>query len=145
MGRAVQSLPDMQADNFYGIALRPCPTETIAELLDPSVPFVWVVGHSPHRTIEWWELDLPVHRGERPRRLRVRSLWCELLLNTAEFVEIAGQFDGVTLFQMDRPVPSTLQVERLPEDRRYAILRQVGLSAHLHQPHSMEVATYRTW
>ncbi len=141
----MDQLPRVNADGSCSIMLRPCPTATVAELLDPSVPFVWVVGHSPHRVLEWWELDIPVARGERPRRLRVRSLWCELLLDTPEFAEVAEQFDGVTVYQMARPVPDSLTVERLPEDRLYAILRQVGLSAHFHQPHSMEVAMYRTW
>jgi len=43
-------------------------------------------------------------------------------------LEIAGRFDGVTVFlQMDRPAPSTVQVERLPEDRLHASLREVDL------------------
>ena len=141
----MNQIPCIHADSSYSIMLGSCPTETIAKLLDPSVPFVWVVGHSPHRRIEWWQLDLPVSRGEQPRQLQVRDLWCELLVDTAEFIRIAGQFDGATVFQMDRPVPNTLQVERLPEDRLYTILREVGLSAHFYQPHSMEVAMYRTW
>ena len=88
---------------------------------------------------------MPIARGMRPRRLQVRSLSCELLLDTAEFAEVAEQFDGVTVYHMMQPVPDTLMVDRLPEKRRYAILREVGLSAHFYQPHSMEVATYRTW
>lgn len=132
-------------DGSWSVALRPCPTATAVEFLDPAVPFVWVVGHSPHRVIEWWPLELPLLRGEPPRPVRVRSLWCELLLSTAEFAAVADQFDGVSLYQMDRPVPDTLILERLPQGRLYRILRQVGLSAHFYQPHSMEVATYRTW
>ncbi|MFO0969406.1 MAG: hypothetical protein U0793_27940 [Gemmataceae bacterium] len=90
-------------------------------------------------------MDLPIAREETPRRVRIRSLWCELLLSTAEFVEVADQFDGVTVYQMARPVPSTLTVERLAEERLYPVLRQNGLVAHFHQPHSMEVAMYRSW
>ena len=79
--------------------------------------------------------------------MRVRSLCCDLLLGVAEFREVAGQFDGGAFYQMTRPVPNTLIVERLPQEqeRLYAILRQAGLSAHYYQPHSMEVAVYRTW
>jgi hypothetical protein len=125
--------------------LAPCPTTTAGQLLDPSVPFAWIVGHSPHRVVEWWELDLPILRGEESRRVRVRSLWCELLLSTAEFAAVADQLDGVTVYQMARQVPDTLAVERLPAERLYPILRQNGLVAHFSQPHSMEVAMYRTW
>jgi hypothetical protein len=132
-------------DGSHTIMLGPCPTATAARLLDPSVPFVWVVGHSPHRVLGWWELDLPINRGEHPKRVRVRSLWCELLMGTAEFVEVADQFDGVTLYQMSRPVPDTLSVERLPAERLYQVLLHNGLLAHFHQPHSMEVAMYRGW
>jgi hypothetical protein len=142
---AVEQKLHTNADGSYTVMLGPCPTATAGQLLDPSVPFVWVVGHSPHRVLKWWESDLPLARGEQPRRVRVRSLRCELLLGTAEFAEIAEQFDGVTIYQMARPVPDTLTVERLPEERLYPILRQVGLAAHFHQPHSMEVAMYRTW
>jgi hypothetical protein len=60
-------------------------------------------------------------------------------------VEVADQFDGVTVYQMARPVPGTLAAERLPEERLYPVLRQNGLVAHFHQPHSMEVAMYRSW
>jgi hypothetical protein len=108
------------ADGSCSIMLRPCPTATVAELLDPSVPFVWVVGHSPYRVLQWWELDIPIARGERPRRLRVRSLWCELLLDMPAFAEVAGQFDGGTVYQMARPAPDSLAMQRLPEDRLYA-------------------------
>ena len=132
-------------DGSFTVMLGPCPTATAAQFLDPSVPFVWVVGHSPHRVLEWWELDLPITRGEQPMRVTVRNLWCELLLGTAEFAQIAEQFDGVTVYQMARPVPATLTIERLPEERLYPILRQSGLVAHFHQPHSMEVAMYKTW
>ena len=141
----MDQLPRLNSDGSCSIMLATCPTEIVAELLDPSVPFVWVVGHSPHRVVEWWELNMPVIRGEMPRTLQVRSLRCELLLDTAEFKEIVGEFDGINLFQMTRRVPDTLLVECLPEDRRYLILHGVGLSAHFYQPHSMEVAMYRTW
>jgi hypothetical protein len=129
----------------WTVMLRPCPTGTAAQLLDPAVPFVWVVGHSPNRVLQWWRLEMPILRGEQPRSFRVRSVWCELLMSTPEFAEVAEQFDGATIYQMARPVPDTLTVERLPEERLYAILRQAGLSAHFYQPHSMEVAMYRTW
>jgi hypothetical protein len=29
--------------------LRPCTAEVLQHLLDPEVPFVWVVGHYPHK------------------------------------------------------------------------------------------------
>lgn len=136
---------DTNDDGSHTIMLAPCPTATVAQLLDPSVPFVWVVGHSPHRVLEWWELDMPFARGEQPRRMQVRSLWCELFLDITEFTEAAGQFDGVTMFHMAHPVPDTLSLDRLTGEQQYAVLRQNGLVAHFHQPHSMEVAMYRSW
>ena len=141
----MDQFPRLNTDGSASIMLRPCPTTIASQLFDPAVPFVWVVDHLPFNSSEWWELDLPICRNELPRRLRVRGLRCELLLDTAEFLEVAQQFDGGNFFQMDRPIPQNLDLQRLPEERIYDILRGVGLSAAFCQPHGMETAQYRTW
>src|SRR4051812_29936200 len=143
--RVMGEWPIINKDGSYLIMLRPCATAVLAELLDPSVPFVWLPNHSPMRHIEWWDVDLPIAHDRPPRRVRARWLRFDLLLKTAEFKDVADHFDGITAFHMTRPVPNSLIIEQLPEEQLYRVLRQNGLLAHLHQPHSMEVAMYRTW
>lgn len=137
-------LPREHPDGSWSIMLRSCPTATVAALLDPAVPFVWLPGHWPERVLKWWDVDLPLIAGDAPRRLRVRSLHCELLFDTAEFLRLADRFDGVALYQLARPVPGSL-TPGLPHERLLPVLRRFGLAAHFYQPHSMEVASYRTW
>src|SRR5262245_8492278 len=92
---------------FHSVTLPPCSTAVLPFVLDPSTPFVWVVGHWPGSHVHWWEATLPLSEGTPNRRLRVRDVEFDIQLSTAEFLELEPEFrhGGVILLQLDRPVP----------------------------------------
>src|SRR5262249_28333630 len=101
-------LPRPTSDGLFSIMLRPCTAEILRHLLDPKVPFAWVVGHYPNRYLEWWKCRLPLSRSSEAVPLEVRGLRFDLLMPTSELLERLTDFDGVVLHQMRRNVPNTL-------------------------------------
>jgi hypothetical protein len=141
---AVCDLPRQTGDGLFSIMLRPCTAEVLRHLLDPEVPFVWVVGHYPHKYVEWWGCHLPLSKAGVASPLEVRGLHFDLLLPTSEFLTRLSDFDGLVLHQMRRRVPNTLTIEGLDERNRTRILVRNGLAASFYLPHAMECASFRT-
>lgn len=138
-----RTLPRTTADGLFQISLRPCTAGVLRHLFDPDIPYAWVVGHSPHRSIQWWGCDLPLTRSGAASRLEVRGLRFDLLLPTREFLARVDEFDGLTALQMRRRVPDTLAMEHLDDRNRTRILVQNGLAAWFYLPHRMEVASFQ--
>ena len=138
------NLPRRNDDGLYSIMLRPCTAEVLRDLLDPEVPFVWVVGHAPNRCLEWWTCRLPLGRSDEPRPLEIRGLYFDVHLPTGEFLERLAEFDGLVLHQMQRRVPNSLVLHDLPDRDRTRILVQNGLVASFYLPHAMECASFAT-
>src|SRR5262249_48617483 len=136
--------PRRTGDGLYSIMLRPCTAEILRHLLDPDVPFAWVVGHYPKRRLEWWRCRLPLSPSSEPLPLQVRGLRCDLLMPTREFLERLSEFDGLVLHQMRREVPNTLLLDGLDDHNRVRVLVENGLFASFYLPHEMECATFTT-
>ena len=143
-GKPVCDLPRETADGLFSIMLRPCTAGVLRHLLDPEVPFVWVVGHDPHKYVEWWNCHLPLHKSGVASALEVRGLRFDILMPTSEFLTRLSDFDGLVLYQMRRKVPNTLTIEGLDERNRTRILVQNGLVASFYLPHAMECASFTT-
>jgi hypothetical protein len=141
---AVCDLPRQTGDGLFSIMLRPCTAEILRYLLDPEVPFVWVVGHYPHKYVEWWSCHLPLRKSGEVSAVEVRGLRFDLLLPTSEFLTRLADFDGLLLHQMRRKVSDTLTIEGLDERNRTRILVQNGLVASFYLPHAMECASFST-
>jgi hypothetical protein len=107
---AVDDLPRQTEDGLYSIMLRPCTAEILRHLLDPDIPYVWVVGHDPYRYLEWWTCSLPLRKSGSTLGLEVRGLRFDLLMSTSAFLSRLSEFDGLSLFQMRRKVPNTLAI-----------------------------------
>jgi hypothetical protein len=140
----VGDLPRQTDDGLFTIMLRPCTAEVLRHLLDPEIPFVWVVGHYPHKYVEWWSCTLPLSDSGVASALEVRGLCFDLLLPTSEFLTRLSDFDGLVLHQMRRKVPNTLTIDGLSERNRARILVQNGLAASFYLPHAMECASFTT-
>jgi hypothetical protein len=141
---AVGELPHQTGDGLFSIMLRPCTAEVLGHLLDPKVPFVWVVGHYPNKHLEWWRCHLPLSRSGAASAFEVRGLNIDVLLPTSEFLTRLSDFDGLVMQQMRRKVPNTLTIEGLDERNRTRILIQNGLAASFYLPHAMECASFKT-
>lgn len=136
--------PRWTNDDLFSIRLRPCTAGILRHLLDPMIPFVWIVGYQPNPRSEWWHCRLPMSRSGRPAPVEVRGLRCDLLMPTSRFFERLDDFDGLDLFQMRRSVPDTLVLEALEDHDRVRILVQNGLYASFSLPRPMECATFAT-
>jgi hypothetical protein len=140
----VRDLPRPTDDGLFRIMLKPCTAEVLRHLLDTEVPFVWVVGHYPHKYVEWWQCHLPLSKSGVASTLEVRGLYFDLLLPTSEFLTRLSDFDGLVVHQMRRKVPNTLTIEGLDERNRTRILVQNGLAASFYLPHARECASFAT-
>jgi hypothetical protein len=137
-------LPRRSGDGLFSLMLRPCTAEILRHLLDPEVPFIWVVGHYPNRYLEWWECRLPLSRSSEPLLLDVRGLRFDLLLPASDFFERLSEFDSLVLHQMRHRVPNTLSLDGLENHNRVRVLIENGLFASFYLPHAMECGSFAT-
>ena len=128
---------------MFALTLPPCSTAVLPRVLDPSVPYVWVVGHWPGSHVHWWQASLPLSETTPNRHLRVRDVQFDIQLGTAEFLRMEPEFrhNGIILLQLDRPVPDTLAVPSLPDGARYRVLRENGLHLEFHLPQPGDYAS----
>ena len=128
---------------FHSVMLPPCSTAVLLAVLDPSVPFVWVVGHWPGSHVHWWAASLPLFETTPNRRFLVRDLEFDIQLSTNEFLQLEPEFrhGGILLIQLDRPVPDTLSPGRGSDAARYRILRENGFRLEFQLPHPGEYAS----
>ena len=128
---------------MYNMLLPPCSTEVLHVVLDPSKPYVWVVAHAPGSYLHWWNAAVPLSETTSNRTVLVRDVRFDILMPTDEFLRCEPEFrhGGITLVQLDRRVPDTLEFDRLPEGRRYQILLDNGLHLVFELPHAGEYAS----
>lgn len=113
----------------------------LAKLLNPSVPYVWILGHMPHRYVEWWHTNVPLNDIDRITA-QVRMLTYDMQLPTADFLQYAAAFDdcGLSLVQAHKPMPDTLDLSRISEEQQDAVLMKNGAFLRLWLPHAIETA-----
>jgi hypothetical protein len=131
---------------MFSLTLRPCTTAVLSHALDPSVPWVWIRGHRPKRHIAWWTARVPLSESEKSYSVSVRSLEFDLIFPTIQFLEVLPEFwdHGVALFQMSKPVPDTLTLDRIPDRSIDEVLIRNGLHLAFYLPHSYETAQFRS-
>lgn len=114
---------------------------TLAALLHPEVPYVWIFGHTPRRALAWWTATVPLNTEDSIRG-QVRQLSYDLQLPTAEFLRQSRAFDdhGLALVQARRPMPDTLDLRRIPDDQQDQVLVRNGAFLRLWLPHAVETA-----
>jgi hypothetical protein len=114
---------------MFSIRLNPCTCQTLAHVLDPAVPFVWLCSHIPQTYLKWWHTQLPLSVTGRPHDVETRFLRYELQLTTPRFLELLPEFEnqGISVFQMTRRVPDTLTLNRVPDRAVNGVLIQNGL------------------
>jgi hypothetical protein len=115
---------------------------SLVRFLDPTVPWVWILGHWPNPRVEWWEVDVALDTcGSRLKAL-VRHLEYDLQLSTAEFLTVASAFEhcGIDLVQSHRKMPDTLDWRRIPDGHQSQVLRLNGAFLYIHLPHAVETA-----
>ena len=117
---------------LYSLLLKRTPHAILEHLLDPEVPYVWVVGYMPRRRVGWWSGLVQLGSDHAPRPLEIRSLSFEFQARTADFLRILPEIptdNQLVFFQMRQRVPDTLELERLDDRSRVRVLVQNGLHA----------------
>ncbi|MEY8688777.1 MAG: hypothetical protein AB9M53_02700 [Leptothrix sp. (in: b-proteobacteria)] len=113
----------------------------LAKLLNPAVPYIWILGHMPHRYVQWWRTNVPLNDTDCISA-QVRMLTYDIQVPTAEFLQRAAAFDcfGLSLVQAHKPMPDTLDLSRIPEEQQDAVLMKNGAFLRLWLPHAVETA-----
>lgn len=78
--------------------------------------------------VEWWKMDFKMENGFELKNLSVRQMEMDVQTDLSGLKKIlelnTGQF---RIYQFDKPISDTLEIERLPENKHIQILRQNGL------------------
>ena len=127
---------------MFSLTIPPCSTAVLSRILDPAVPYVWIVRHWPGSYVHWWRASLPLSETSANRRLRVRDVEFDLQVETSDFLELEPDLRhaGINLLQMHRAVPDTLRLSAIPDTDRYRVLKNNGLHLAFYLPHTGEYA-----
>lgn len=130
---------------LWTLAIASCSVSDLAHLLDPAVPLVFLSNYQPGGAVRWWDVPLPLARGEPARTLRVRSLCFEVEMTTAEFLQRLPSIGhanggGLDLLQLTRSLPARLGHEFDRTDELIA----AGMTARFTLPHGGEVGVFAT-
>ncbi|QDT90816.1 hypothetical protein [Gimesia algae] len=119
----------------------------LARFLDPTVPWVWILGHCPNRHLQWWNTTVPLNDGGSIYTGAVRALSFDLQLSTRDFVSRATDFDehGLALIQSHKRMPDTLSLDGIPESQQTNVLRQNGGTLRMYLPHAIETAQVQSF
>jgi hypothetical protein len=118
-------------------------TQDFAPFLDPTIPFVWLLGHTPNPAGEWWQTDVPLNHQRFRANVQVRCLSYDLMINTTDFLRDIEQYNdsGLLLIQAQRPMPLSLFLDRIPADQQNRVLINNGATLKIYLPHAVETAT----
>lgn len=119
----------------------------LAKFLVSSVPWVWILGHSPNRYMQWWDATVPLNTKGTDFVGSVRGLCLDLQLPTADFLSIAADFDdhGLVLIQSNCRMPDTLSLDLVPESQQNGVLIQNGATLKMYLPHAIETAQVQSF
>ena len=91
----IPKLPITHRDGIFSVMLQACTCRILTQILDPSVPFVWIRGHIPHPIIQWWHTKVPLSAKGTPYDVEVRLLEFDIQLTTSRFLELLPEFEDV--------------------------------------------------
>lgn len=114
----------------------------LAHFLDESVPWVWILGHSPNQCVRWWKSAVPLNTDGAFFSGSVRGVSFDLQMPTRDFISRSIDFDdhGLVLIQSYQQMPDTLCLERIHEHQQNNILMQNGATLRIYLPHAIETA-----
>lgn len=100
----------------------------IWELFDKDLHTVFIHKFVPNEIIEWWETDLKTQNGTEFRSLSVRQMEMDVQTDLNGLKKILElNTNQLRIYQFDKPISDTFEIERLPENNRESILKQNGM------------------
>lgn len=133
--------------NYEQIYINGATVSVLSKFLDPSIPWVWLLGHYPNRYVQWWKANVPVNSVGSTFGGLVRNLCFDLQMPTSAFISRVKEFDehGIMLIQSHQKMPDTLNLEYVPDSQRNDILIQNGATLEMYLPHAIETAQVRSF
>lgn len=102
--------------------------QEVWELFDKKLNSIFIHKFNPNQVIEWWKTDLKTKNGTEFKNLSVRQMEFDIQTDLSELKKILEINPyQLRIYQFDRPISDTLQIERLPEKSLNQILKQNGL------------------
>jgi len=100
----------------------------IWKLFDKSLNSIFIHGFVPNEYVEWWKTDLKINKLKQLKNLSVRLMKMDVKTDLNGLKEILElNTNQLSIYQFEKPISNTLQIERLPEHNRDKILKQNGL------------------
>ena len=102
--------------------------EEIWELFDKDLNSIFIHKFVPNEVIQWWKTDLKTQNGTEFQNLSVRQMEMDVQTDLNGLKRILElNTNQLRIYQFERPISDTLEIERLPEKNRNLILKQNGL------------------
>ena len=102
--------------------------EEIWDLFDKKMDSILIHKFVPNEVIEWWKTDLKTQNGVEFKNLLIRQMEMDVqtdLNGLKKILELNTR--QLRIYQFDKPISDTLEIERLPQNNRNQILKQNGL------------------
>lgn len=102
--------------------------EEIWELVDKEVTTIFIPKFNPNQAIEWWKTDLKIKDGRLLKNLSVRQMQLDIetdLPGLKQFIEM--NTPSLSIYQFEKKIADTFDLDRLPEKNKEQILKQNGL------------------
>ena len=132
---------DFDNDGHEQTFVQSADVKSLIKFLDPSITYVWILGHMPCPAIKWWDAEVPID-PDNSLNVQVRDLRYDLQMETSEFIKQVDLFNefGLVLIQSTKPMPDTLMLERIPEEHQSKVLINNGAVLRMFLPHAIETA-----
>ena len=90
-------LPIRFHNSLYSCMLSYSRASLLKEILDESVPYVWVRDHAPVERYGWWKTSLSLREHGPAFEINVRGVVFDIQLSTKRFLEILPEFEHLGL------------------------------------------------
>ena len=102
--------------------------EEIWELFDKDLNSIFIHKFVPNEVVGWWKTDLKTQNGTEFKNLSVRQMKMDVQTDLNGLKKILElNTNQLRIYQFERPISDTLEIQRLPEKNRNLILKQNGL------------------
>lgn len=102
--------------------------QEVWELFDKKLNSIFIHKFNPYQVIEWWKTNLKTKNGTEFKNLSVRQMEFDIQTDLCELKKILElNSNQLRIYQFDKPISDTLEIERLPEKSINQILKQNGL------------------
>lgn len=129
---------------MYELTLEMMDNDEFINTVDSTAAYFYIHRFSPNQVIEWWKTDLKCKGGEVFEHLEVRQMEMDVRTDAEGLKKIIDlNTHQLSIYQFEKPIPDTLVLDYLPEDKRDLILKQNGLK-HIYYV-NFETLTIRSW